>query len=495
MNTKDKLEKKLAQEFFDCERYACTNNFYEFVKSFWGVIIKETPVFNWHIEFLCDELQKLSESIIAREAKPYDLIINIPPGSTKSTIATIMWPAWLWVKDPTIRIITNSYSMDLSIEHSTKSRDIITSAKYKNLFPKVRIRKDKGQKTSYENTKTGARYSTSTGGTITGKHAHIIINDDPLNPGQAASDADRKKANEHTKTLSSRKVDKANTPMVTIMQRLHEEDVTGYLLGKKADTIKHICLPAELSKTTFPVEVREKYVNGLLDPIRLGTAILQEARVDLGSTGYANQFDQSPTAAGGNIIKKNWYPHISMELFRELQTLSIKKNPVVFFMDTAFTEDHDANDPSGIIATCKIDEDLYIINGIKVYKEMPELITFVKEWPKNNGYTNQSTIRIEPKANGKSVVQTLKRSTNLNVVETPSPKDDKQTRLTAASPKVEAGRVILVIGPWMEDFVDETSGFPNKTHDEYVDLLCYAVDYHLNIPLLSSKHIASAFRR
>lgn len=475
----------------DVEREACTESFYEFVQSFWDVIIKETPVFNWHIKFLCDELQELSKSIVKREKKPYDLIINIPPGTTKSTIATIMWPAWLWTQDPTIRVITNSYSMDLSIEHSTKSRDIIMSDKYKRLFPRIRLRKDKGQKTSYENRMGGARYTTSTGGTITGKHAHVILSDDPLNPGQAASDAERKSANEHTKTLSSRKVDKANTPMVTIMQRLHEEDVTGYLLKKKGDKIRHLNLPAEVSDKVNPPEIKEKYINGLLDPVRLNRDILEEARTDLGSMGYAGQFDQNPMAKGGNIVKSGWFKYMPYAQFASIRTVN---HPVVFFMDTAYTDKDEDNDPTGIIATCKIGNDLYILNAAKVYKEFPELIKFIPEWVRGNSYNNQSTVRIEPKASGLSVVQTLKRTTDLNITTTPTPKDDKKTRLTAASPKIECGRVILVTAPWNEDFVDEICGFPNKTHDEYVDLIAYAIDYHLNIAKTNVNAIRNAFR-
>ncbi|MDR0431067.1 MAG: hypothetical protein LBH58_11380, partial [Tannerellaceae bacterium] len=133
----------------------CRESFFYFVKAFWNVIIKEEPVYNWHIEFLCQELQELSVSIVNREQKPYDLIINIPPGTTKSTITTIMFPAWLWTQDATIRIITNSYSNDLSIEHATKSRDIITSDKYRRLFSEIALRIDKAAKANYENTATG----------------------------------------------------------------------------------------------------------------------------------------------------------------------------------------------------------------------------------------------------------------------------------------------------------------------------------------------------
>ena len=245
----------------------CKQSFFYFMQTFWGVIIPETPVFNWHIEYLCNELQKLSYYIVNRLPKPYDVIINIPPGSTKTTLVTIMWPAWLWTQDQTIRIISNSYSGDLSLEHASKSKDIITSDLYRELFPEIMIRRDKSGKGSYENTKKGARYSTSTGGTITGKHAHVIINDDPVNPKQAESDPLRLQANEHTKTLSSRKVDKKNTPMVTIMQRLHDDDVTGYLLKKKGDKGEYLLakyllyMKANLESVSLASLAREFYVS------------------------------------------------------------------------------------------------------------------------------------------------------------------------------------------------------------------------------------------
>lgn len=609
----DKSSTNIRELLYSVEQQACRARFFEFVKSFWDVIIKEDPVYNWHIEYLCDELQELTKFIVAREPKPYDIIINIPPGTSKSTIVTIMWPAWMWTQDASIRIITNSYSSDLSIEHSTKSRDIITSDKYKRLFPEVELRRDKSGKGSYENTSTGARYSTSTGGTITGKHAHClvgstkvktaqglkplkdirvgdfvlsyhngvleynrvvatskttthelyelkigrntvratgnhrffilgkgyteakdikcgdicyelllgiesidrlststvtsinryrcneqsvfdiqvekannffaesvlvhncIINDDPQNPKQADSEPLREQANEHTKTLSSRKVNKKNTPTVTIMQRLHTDDVTGYLLSKKGDRIKHICLPAELSDNVKPDELKKRYVDGLLDPLRLDRDMLAEAKVDLGSVKYAGQYEQSPTVEGGNIIKEEWFGTIPRREFDRLR----QNEPIVFFADTAYTEKSE-NDPSGIIATCKVGNTLYITKAQKVNKKFPDLVRFIPRFAQENGYDSSSAIRIEPKANGISVIDQLRELTGLNVTKTPTPTDSKETRLNAASPTVECGRVVLVIDTWNDDFIGEVCGFPNKPHDEYVDLLCYAIDHHIN---------------
>lgn len=456
----------------------CRKHFFYFVQTFWDVIIKERPVFNWHIPYLCEELEMLSDCIVHRQPKPYDLIINIPPGTTKSTIVTIMWPVWLWTLDPTIRIITNSYSGGLSLEHATKSKDIILSDKFQRLFPNIQIRRDKSGKQNYENTETGFRYATSTGATITGFHAHVIINDDPQNPKQAESDQMRIQANEHTKTLSSRKVDKANTPVVTIMQRLHEDDVTGYLLKKKGENIRHICLPAEDCDDVKPSDLRARYVDGLLDPVRLSRAVLDEAKTDLGSRGYAGQYGQSPVAAGGNIIKEAWFKRISQAEFKALRF----HEPMHFFLDSAYDEQQakSDNDPSGIIATCRIGNNVYVTNAKKVWKDFPDLIAFLPEFLYANDYTGESSLRIEPKANGKSIVQVLERETTLNVTETPTPTDSKAVRLHAVSPKIECGRCWLVEGDWNEEFIDEVCGFPNKTHDEYVDILGYALNYHLS---------------
>ncbi len=453
----------------------CRRSFFRFVQEFWECVIPETPVYNWHIPYLCQELEDLTENVCIRKPKKYDALINIPPGTTKSTIVTIMWPAWLWIKDPTLRIISNSYSHDLSIEHALKSRDIILSDKYKLFFPNVKIREDKGAKSSYENSSRGARYTTSTGGTITGIHGHIIINDDPINPKQALSDVKRKEAIEHTKTLSSRKVDKEITVTVTIMQRLHKSDPSGHILSNKGDNLKHICLPAEDSNLVKPIELREKYIDGLLDPKRLSKQILEESKIDLGTRQYAGQFGQSPTEDGGNIFKEDWFETISRYDF------NVKRGttPFHFFVDTAFTEKK-TNDPTGIICTCFFENTLYISKTSKVYKKFPDLIKYLPNFVFQNGYDHRSTIRIEPKANGISVIDQLQVSTGLNVTRTPSPSDSKETRANAISPKVECKRVVLVEDYWNTEFIDEVCAFPNTDHDEYVDLLGYAVNYYMN---------------
>lgn len=456
----------------------CRRSLFYFVQEFWEVVIQETPIWNWHIPYICEELQKLSENIKLRKPKLYDIIINIPPGTTKSTIVSIMYPAWLWTIDPSIRIISNSYSGDLSLELATKSKDIIESDKYRRYFPYVNIRSDKSGKQHYENENGGFRYATSTGATVTGFHAHIIINDDPVNPKQANSEVMRVTANEHTKTLSSRKVNKENTPVVTIMQRLHDEDVTGYLLKKKGDKIKHICLPAEISDDVKPSELKEKYIDGLLDPNRLSRDVLEEAKIDLGSMQYAGQYRQRPVQDGGNIVKSIWFGKVSFSEFKALRF----NEPMHFYLDTAYEKKSKTsdNDPSGILAACRIGQYIYIYNAQKVYKEMPDLLRFLPEYITTHGGNKESILHVEPKANGISVVQMLEALTTLNVKRTPTPTDSKETRFKVVSPRIECGRVILVEGEWNEPFLDEVCGFPSVKHDEYVDILGYAINDLMN---------------
>ena len=465
----------------------CKESFFRFVQTFWSVVIQEKPNYNWHILYICSILQYHGQRLIDRKPKEADLLFNVPPGSTKSTIITIMFPAWIWSIDPGLRVISNSHSGDLSTEHAIKTKDIVNSGLYQMLFPDVEIRRDVSGKTKYWTTLGGTREMTSTTSGSTGKHAHLILNDDPQSAENADSEKDTKNSIEKTKALASRKVDNDITLTITITQRLNTKDVSAHLLETKKDDIFHVSLPAELTEKTRPIPENTLF-NGktilqwyqendnLLDPVRLSRKVLAEKKTDLGSRQYAGQYQQNPTVEGGDIIKGVWFNIISKAEYLKRDVFGAVRH---FFVDTAFTDDTE-NDPTGIITTVRLNNDLYILSAKKMWLEFPELVKQLPVFVSNNQYTSESTIRIEPKANGLSVIQQLRNETRLNVTNTPSPKDSKMTRLKSRSPKVEAGRVYLVEGHWNKEFIEEVEGFPNAPHDEYVDLLVYAIDYHLS---------------
>jgi len=442
----------------------CQRDFYYFVQLFWDTIIAEEPVWNWHIKYICDLLQGIGEKVAKRQQKEFDyVIINVPPGSSKSTIISEMYPLWCWTIDPTQRFICGSYASTPAEDLAEKCFNIYNSEKFKNIFPELNTRQSSGGKTHFKNGLRGERYTTSTGSGITGIHAHQLIVDDPMNPQIAASKVERERANKWlSETLSSRKVSHKITTTIIVMQRLHETDTTGYLLKKPGLNIKHICIPAELSNDVKPEELKQFYINGLFDPERRSHEILKSTRAELGSYGYAGQMQQRPSPDEGGIIKKEWFNYVDRTSHKATSS------PIHFQLDTAYTDDT-ANDPSAIIAYYKEGENIYILNVQSVWKEFPEFIEWLRIFVISNGYSEQSIIHVEPKASGKSIVQQVRAGTRLNIKEDDPPKYDKITRLYEASPKIEAGRIYLHKATWNESFVDQVTGFPNAQHDDEVD--------------------------
>lgn len=455
----------------EVKRERCNRSFYYFYKEFWETIEAAKFVDNWHIKFICDQLQQVYENWESGLSQN-DLYINVPPGSSKSTICTQLYPAWLWTKNPSIRLINSSYSGDLSTAHAVKTRNCIGSDKYKLYYSdEWQVKAGEDNKTWYKNTKFGERYATSTGGTVTGMHADFIIVDDPIKPSASDSQTQRTEANKHLKeTLSTRKTDKSRSVTIVIMQRLHEEDPTGMALKEKPDKITHICLPAELSDSVRPIQARDYYTDGLLDVNRLSRPVLEKFRVDLGSYGYAGQMQQVPSPEGGGQLKKSWFRTC------ELSEYELINEPVNFFLDTAYTEKQ-KNDPTAMMSTKYYENTLYIKNSSQFWLEFPDLIKQIPEYTQANGLSNRSKILIEPKASGKSVVQSFKNS-NLNVIELDPPLDNKITRVSGVSPFCEAGHVVLVKGPWNDSFLGECASFPNGQHDNQVDNLVNAINYY-----------------
>jgi predicted phage terminase large subunit-like protein len=449
----------------------CKRSFYYFFCEFWETIEAVDLIPNWHIKFICDELQAVYDTWETGAGQD-DIIINVPPGSSKSTICTQLFPVWLWVKNPSIRIISSSYASDLSTAHAVRSRNCIASDKFKLYFSDDwQIKSGEDNKTWYKNTKKGERYATSTGGTVTGMHADFIIVDDPVNPKQAESQTQREVANKHIKeTLSTRKTDKNRSVTILIMQRLHEKDPTGIALKEKPNKINHICLPGEDSKNVRPDYVRQNYTNGLLDERRLNREALDKLKMDLGSYGYAGQISQIPSPEGGGQLKKVWFNIISFEEFMKV------KNKVYFFLDTAYTEEQ-KNDPTALMSTCYANNCLYISDSTQVWKELPDLLKYIPSYVNKNYYSNSSKILIEPKASGKSTVQSFKK-TSYNVIELPPPLDDKITRVANVAPFIEAGRCFIVEGSWNDSFLNECAAFPNGEHDDQVDNLANAINHY-----------------
>ena len=460
----------------------CRRRFYRFFLEMWETIEAVELVPNWHIEYLCDQLQEIYDTWKRGEGQP-DALINVPPGTSKSTTVTQLFPAWLWLVEPSFRVISSSYAADLSIGHAVKSRDCLSSDKFRRLFPgHITFKADENGKTAYRNTAKGQRFVTSTTGRVTGTHGDCIIIDDPIDPEHATGEKIRKKAAQHLKKLATRKTNKLRSFTIMVMQRVHELDPAGIWLSTPGKKLRHICLPGELTKDAKgevgaqvrPAELRACYTDGLLDTNRLSREALANLKTDLGSYGYAGQVQQLPAPEEGGILKKAWFRTLPYPEF--LDNVPGAKTAVwLFDADTAYTEKQQ-NDPSALLASCYLGQTLYVRWVGELRLELPALKLKLLELVQAHGYRAPlSKLHIEPKASGKSVVQELRSISQLNVVEAPPPPDDKTTRVTASSPFIEAGRVVLLDGSWNGPFIDQCAAFPNAAHDDMLDCLTQAI--------------------
>jgi predicted phage terminase large subunit-like protein len=465
-------------------RELCNRSFHYFLRYFWPVVSSDPFQDNWHIQLICSELQLMAERVAERIVSPYDLIINVPPGSTKTMTCAIMFPVWCWTQWSWMRFITASYSAVLSLESAEYSRDLVRSAEFASIYPDITIKQDKDTKSNFRVQRRmpdgsirlgGNRFSTSVGGTLTGFHGHILIVDDPLNPQQAASDAELKTCNEWmTQTLPTRKTDKAVTPLLLIQQRLHQIDPTGYRLEHTPHSIRHICLPGEIKNYRAQVQPPELAANysedGLLDPVRLSWSVLNKLKEDLGQYGFSGQVGQFPVPPGGGMFQVDRFVLVD-------STEHLLQNPnnilgVVRFWDKASTEDGG---------------DWTV--GVKMYQlARPDggywfLITDVRrgQWAT---HVRESIIRSvaeadgigvpvfmeqEPGSGGKDSAQATIRNLAGFVSFAERSTGDKSFRADPYSVQVNNGNVMLLQADWTHPFIEEHRFFPFSTYDDQVD--------------------------
>ena len=439
----------------------CRKSFYDFVLEFWETIVNEPFENNWHIQYLCGELQTLAERVFRGEPKLYDLIINIPPGTTKSTLVSILFNSWVWTNMPNAGFIGSSYTHSLACEMSRKTRSVVKSNKYKTCYPEIKITYDQDAKGHFINTKGGARMSVGVMGDIVGRHADFIIIDDPLDPRGGRSELDTINANVFiNETLWSRKKNKAITPMILIMQRLSENDPTGMML-KEWKNIKHICLPGTTEGDVIPAKLKEKYIDGLLDPKRLTHKTLQEAQ-DKGQYFYAGQILQSPIPIGGAMF------HV--EMFHIEDAAPKKWKIRMRYWDKAGTKDSGAYSV-GVLMGKDTDGRFWVLNVVRGQWDTYTREKMIKQTAEVDGKGILIGVEQEPGSGGKESAENTVRNLAGWRVRVDRPTGDKAQRADGYSVQVNNNNVHLLKGMWNRDYIEEVRFFSlvNSKFKDQVD--------------------------
>jgi len=258
---------------------------------------------NWHIDAICYHVQQM----VTGDARKR-LILNLPPRTLKSFIASVALPAWLLGRNPSTRIICASYADELSTKFSRDCRALLETPFYKRLFPGTKLNPKKASEGEFETTKRGYRLATSVGGTLTGHGGAVLIVDDPIKANDAESEVARRAASEWFRnTALSRLDDPAESLVCVAMQRLHVDDLAGIMIEQGWPKLVLPAIAVEAADYVIgEEEVYHRPAGQLLQPERDSPAAIDELRREIGSRVFAAQYQQNPTPPEGNMIKAAW---------------------------------------------------------------------------------------------------------------------------------------------------------------------------------------------
>jgi predicted phage terminase large subunit-like protein len=419
--------------------------------------------FNWHIEAVCSKLEAVRRGEIKR------LIINLPPRQGKSIIGSVAFPAFVLGHNPKAEILCVSYGQDLADDFADSCRTLISSPFYQAAF-KTRLSATRQKIDDYRTTEDGARRSTSLLGGITGRGADLIIIDDPIKADDAQSDARRTTANaSFYNTLYSRLNHKETGAIVIIMQRLHMDDLVGYVTQRERWEV--LALPAvaeedERYEIITPYGLRSivRREGEAMHPDRESLARLKELRASMSEYVFAAQYQQQPQPAAGFIVKTKWFKYYEPREIPDGGTL-------LQSWDTA-NKDTEGSDFSVCTTWRYVKRHFWLIDVFRDRMEFPELKRKVKELA---NLFRADVVLIEDRASGTQLIQEL-RHEGVAVRAAPIQDGSKMTRLNNQTAKFESGFVHLPRhAPWLDSFVLELTTFPNARFDDQVDSAVHAL--------------------
>jgi len=440
----------------------CRQDFSVFLRRAWPAISGgEQLQWNWHLDALCHQLDRVARGECQR------LIVNIPPRNGKSKTVSSIWAAWRLGRDPTTSIVGVSYSNELSGKLARDCLAIMQLGWYRELFPRAVISQRRSASHDFDLVAGGGRLATSVTGTLTGRGGDLILLDDIIKPEEANSEHAREGSRDWFRgTLASRLNDKRSGAIVVIMQRLHEDDLTGMLL--EAGGWDHFCVPSiAIEDEIIPLTRGRAHFRrrgDILHPQREPIEVLEQLRASMGSIAFAAQYQQDPVPAVGNMIRAEW-----------LQTydparLDMSRGMIVQSWDTA-SKDNPHNDFSVCVTALVWQKRVYILDVFRKRLQFPELRAHVIRLAREYG---AHVVLIEDQSSGSQLIQTLMAESPQGVPEPIGrrPELDKVARVAGISVMIELRQLLLPDdAPWLGEFRSELLAFPNARFDDQVDAL------------------------
>lgn len=498
-----------AVELDAIEKRKCELSLVEFIKAAWHVVEPVRKyVHNWHTDLIAAHLTAITDETQFEDGSYYNkLLINVPPGTMKSLMVAVFWPAWEWGPRnmPHLRILSSSFSESRAMIDSNRMRDLVKSEWYQRHWgDRFRLLKD--GEGFFDNDHKGWRRARPFS-SLTGDRGDRALVDDPHSTEQAESETERKRTTRiFRESLPTRMNDPERSATVVVMQRLNEDDVSGVILENDMG-YDHICLPMRFDpvrrcKTWLGYEDPRTEDGELLFPARFPEYVVDQLEADLGPYATAGQFAQSPAPRGGGIIQRDWWQLWgSGDREKDRSLRYPKMDYVIAWLDGAYTEKSE-NDPSAMTvwgifgekfdgATRMVDRDgkvtaltqhkseaapylndtprAMLMYAWEARLPLHELVVKAAKTGKEFGV---DLVLIENKATGISVAQEMQRlfgheGFQVRLVDPGAM--DKVGRLQAVQPLFAEGMVYAPKAAWSDAVINQVASFPRGKHDDYVD--------------------------
>lgn len=423
-----------------------------------------------HLEVLTSALADAAAGKIRR------LIITLPPRQLKSICASVAFPAWVLGRKPNAKILCVSYGKELAEDLARKSLATLSSPWYQMAFP-ARLSANRRAAHDFWTTKLGQRRATSIEGATTGFGADFIIIDDPLKPGEAPSDTQRRSVNTwFDETLYSRLNNKAEGCIIIAMQRLHEDDLVGHVTRHGQNwTVVNFPAIAEADESFF---YRNAFGTGMLirrqgsalHPSREPLSSLLETKAQIGSYLFSAQYQQRPAPADGGRVKIEWFKRYEE---RDLPRF----DKIVQSWDTANT-DGELNDYSVCTIWGVTERAAYLLHIFRERLLFPSLKrAVIAQEERFRVFGIPITVLIEENGSGKNLIDAL-RHERFSQVCPVRVTGSKQMRMDAQTAQIENGFVYVPReAHWLDEYFAELRAFPNGRHDDQVDSTSLALGW------------------
>lgn len=444
-----------------------------FVREAWAVLEPNAPlIWNWHLDAFYIHLEAITAGRLNR------LLINVPPGSSKSLVVSVLWPAWEWGPQGrrSLRYLATAFNDGPVTRDTRKMRDLVLSPWYRQLWPEVSL--SRAGETSFANASTGTREGVPFG-SLTSQRGDRLLIDDPHSTETAESSAERNRTTRKFREGAINRLnDQERSAIVVVMQRLHEDDISGTIL-KLGMGYTHLCLPMEFEperRCVTPWFTDPRTQDGeLLDPVRIPRATVEALKRDAGSYAYAGQYQQRPAPREGGMFQRHWFGIVraapaGCEWVRAWDLAATEAKAGKTSGQPAYT--------AGLLLGRSRDGQQFYIADVRrdrvsAGKLEEMLINTARQDAQALGDVRISLPQ-DPGGAGKFQAAYLVGKLIGFNARASTESGDKETRALPVSAQAEAGNITLIKGAWNEAFLDEVSSFPTGSFKDQVDALSRA---------------------